>query len=257
METIQTQQKTGFHADALRAWGMIALALGALGRGLIQGRFLGAGSYSPQELLARMNDPETMTLVTVALVMQLLETCAVPIFAFLTVEGFCHTADFGKYLTRVVILAVLAEIPYNLAFSGKVLTVANQNPVFGVALTLITLYFYQRYPGNSIKALGIKLLVTVAAMVWAAMLRIEFGGCLVFLAAVLFAFRKKPMLATLAGATAAMVCSVSNVFFLVSPMTFLLLRNYNGEPGELGRGVKYLAYPAILLAIVVCGWIIL
>lgn len=256
METIQTQRKTGFHADALRAWGMIALAVGAVGRGLFQGRLLGAGTHSAQELLALMDDPETMTLVTVALVMQMLETCAVPIFAFLTVEGFCHTADFGKYLLRVLVLAVVTEIPYDLAFSGRVLSLTGQNPVFGVVLTLIALYFYGRYPGKRVKTLGVKLLVTVAAMVWAAMLRIEFGGCLVFLAAVLFAFRKKPMLGTLVGAAAAMACSVSSVFFLISPMTFLLLRSYNGEPGELSRGVKYLAYPAILLVIVACGVVI-
>ena len=75
------------------------------------------------------------------------------------------------------------------------------------------------------------------------------GTCsLLVIFAVLWAFRAKPMLCSIAGATASMVCCLFSMFFLAAPMGFLAVHFYNGEKGADNRRVNYLVYPVLLLA---------
>ena len=45
---------------------------------------------------------------------------AFPIFAFLLVEGVHHTRNRGRYMLRLSICALLAEIPYDLVVAGGI-----------------------------------------------------------------------------------------------------------------------------------------
>ena len=66
---------------------------------------------------------------------------AFPIFAFMTVEGYVHTSNFKKYMTRLLISAVISEIPFNLMLSGSVIYPYHQNVLwtFLIGLSLVHL----------------------------------------------------------------------------------------------------------------------
>lgn len=247
MQLIPGRKRNGIHSGALRTWGMLFVAAGVISRSVLQRSMLGMGGISGAQLLEIMSTESAMNIATAALVLQVLEACAVPIFACLLVEGFAHTSDFKKYLLRVLGLAVLSELPYNLAISGKLLDCSSRNPVFGVALGLIVLAFYKYYADRNAKNVAVKTVVTLAAVMWVGMLDIEYGVPMVLVSAVLWAFRSNTLLANVAGATVSIVCSLSSLFMMAAPMGFLAVHSYNGEKGESNRTVDYLAYPALLL----------
>lgn len=254
MERIVDQKPSGLNSNALRTWGMVFLALGAVGKSILQNRILCLDQVAPMELVEAMQNSGTvMLLATAALVLQALETCAVPIFAFLLAEGGQRTSNLPKYILRVGILALASEIPYNLAMSGTFLDVSSRNPVFGSVIGLLMLWFYGRFPERSFSQVMIRVAVTLAAMLWCVMLSVSCGPALLLVLAVLWAFREKPMLRGMVGAMAALLCSVGSMFYMASPMGFLAVHFYNGEKGPDNRVVSYLAYPVLLIGVWAAG----
>lgn len=257
MERLTHRKKTGINGNALRAWALLFAATGVIGRGVIQHHMLGAGQVTTQQLLEIMSASSgAMTMATISLVFQALETCAVPIFALFLVDGVTHTGDFKAYFLRVAALALICEIPHNLAFAGKVIYMGSRNPVFGVLLSLIMLYFYRRYAGTELKNVLIKVAVAAAAVVWCQMLKVEFGACLVLIVGTLWAFRGKTLYRNLAGSVVTVVCSIFSPFFLAAPMGFLAVFFYNEEKGTTSRRMNYLAYPVMLVIAAAAGFVL-
>lgn len=250
MERLENRRPRGINARNLRAWGLFFAAAGIIGRGTIQGHMLGVGALNGQELLSAIGATEqAMQLATISLILQALETCALPIFALLLVEGIQHTSDKKAYFLRVLGLALTCEIPYNLAVGVKILDFSTRNPVFSLVVAMAMILLYGMYDAPGIKNKLIKLFVTVAALVWCNMLTIEYGGPMVVIAAVLWAFRGKPLYRNFAGAAAAICCTAFNPFFLAAPMGFMAVHFYNGEHAERnGSNYNYLYYPIILIA---------
>lgn len=254
MERLVRRRKSEINGNVLRTWALLFLAAGVIGRGVIQTHLLGIGNANAEQLLQIMNSSDTaMTLTTVSLILTAVETCAVPIFALFLVDGVLHTSDFKAYFLRIVGLALLSEIPYNLALSGKLFALDGRNPVFGLVLCLVLLSFYRHYAQKKFQNILIKGAVTVAAVLWCEMLKIDCGTPTVLITAVMWAFRAKPMYRNFAGAAMAIVCSAVSPFYLASPMGFLAIHFYDGEKSDTSRKVKYLAYPGMLLAAALLG----
>ena len=69
---------------------------------------------------------------------------AFPIFAFMTVEGYFHTHNFKKYLTRMFIFAVLSEIPFDLMYGGTIFYPYHQNVIWTFVVGLIGIYLIEK-----------------------------------------------------------------------------------------------------------------
>ena len=246
MERLGNSRPSGLNTGSLRTWGMLFAIAGIVSRCVLQNTLLGVGTRSMQELMELMQADQTaMIITTVSLVLQAMETVAVPIFVFLLFEGFQHTSDWKKYLTRLVGLALLTEIPYDLAMNGKVLEFGTQNPVIGLVLCFALLLLFRRFAGKKL----ICVMMALAGFVWALMLKVDHGIPMLLMICVMQLFRNKKMYMGFSGMAAAALCTGISPFYLVAPMGFLAIHFYNGEKGNSSRLVNYLFYPVALLAI--------
>lgn len=246
MERLGNTKPSGLHTGNLRTWGMIFALAGIFSRSILQNQVLGIGIRSTQELMEFMQTSDAaMTIATIALVLQAMETVAVPIFVFLLAEGFRHTSNWKKYLFRVAGLALLTEIPYDLAMNQKVLEFGSQNPVFGLVLCMVLLYLFEHFSGKKL----ICVIIVLAGVAWAYILKVDHGIAMILMICVIRAFRNKHMLLGFSGMAVAALCIGISPFYLAAPMGFLIIHFYNGEQGESSRVVNYLFYPVMLLVI--------
>ena len=247
----EKRKKSGISGNALRIWGIVFLVCGIVGRGVVQTHMLGMNGAGFDELLTILNTmPNAMTLATFSLALQVAETCAVPIYAMLLIVGMQNTSDFIAYFKRVLGIAIVSEIPYNLAFGGKLIDLESRNPVFGVLLCLFMLYLWGTYKVSNKKVKLLKFLIAVVTLLWCQMLKVDHGAAFVIIVSIFWVFRKKTLFLNFAGAAAAMLCSLISPFYLASPMGVLAVHSYNGEKSTHTHRYNYLMYPILL----VIGW---
>ena len=251
MEQNLKKRKRGINARTLRLWGIVFAFAGIIGRGVIQAHMLGIVGDGTQDLLNILDTkPNAMMLTAFSIAMQAAETCAVPIFAMLLIEGMQNTSNFKAYFLRVATLAVVCEIPFNMALSAKLFDLKTRNPVFGVLICMFMLYLWGNYSVKSKKNTLIKFLIVIVAILWCEMLKIDFGSALVIIVAILWVFRNNTLFFNFAGAAAAMSCTLISPFFLASPMGFLVVHSYNGDEDTNSHKYNYLLYPVLLII----GW---
>lgn len=62
---------------------------------------------------------------------------AFPVFAFMIVEGYLHTHDLRRYLLRMLVWALLSEVPFDLMYGGSIFYPYHQNVLWTFLLGLL------------------------------------------------------------------------------------------------------------------------
>lgn len=93
-------------------------------------------------------------------ILTILGRIAMPIFAFLLVEGFHHTSNRKKYMQRLLIFAIIAEIPFNLFYNLTFIYPFHQNVLFTFLLGLCMMSLLEK--AKMKKNLFVKVLLSIA-----------------------------------------------------------------------------------------------
>lgn len=215
-----------------------------------------------------------LSTLTVIVVCEAVSWTAIPLYAWLAVTGFHKTSHLGRYMLRVLILALASEVPYDMATSHRFWDMGSQNPVWGVLASLIVLLAFRMvdpnppddtYRGRTF-ALGrpgacvVRIVVVLAALLWMWLGRVGLslgfvneGAILVAMAAIfdLLHRRENTMMYTAA--------ALGAVLFLMPALGVMFLHYRNGKLGyehkTTGMGF-YLAYFLQLLLFGALGMVV-
>lgn len=180
--------------------------------------------------------------VTPYYVMRAIGRIAFPIFCFLIAEGIAHTKDIRKYGMRLLILAVISELPFDMLLTHKWIFLGKQNVFFTLLLGVLLVYVYE-----NVKTEWKKWLCMVAVCVIAVTLKADYGLAGVLLIFVMHIFRDK--------AGAKTVLAYPLLSNRLTPMAaFVPIFMYNGQRGFIrSKGLQYafyFIYPLHMLALV-------
>lgn len=184
---------------------------------------------------------------------------AFPIFAFQIGEGYRHTSNWKSYLGRLLLFALLSEIPFNLLVSGRLWASAHQNVLFTLSLGLLAIAGMEKgracpSPWKSwLCCVGLPLLCLLAAE-W---LHTDYGWSGVLMVLGLYLFRKSRPMQLLLMVYLNQFCIRSRTVTLLGLSLHLqlfavlalpLIWTYNGERGK-GWNIGYWFYPLHMLLI--------
>ena len=119
------ERKKGLDSRGAVLIGMAFAVMGILARVLTR---VILGDMTPDNMDALAAKPGMMPAATAILVLESLSVCAVPIFAQMMVEAVQFAKDYKKLFLGLGFLAVITEIPYDLALFGRPFEMSQQNP---------------------------------------------------------------------------------------------------------------------------------
>jgi hypothetical protein len=189
-----------------------------------------------------------------ALWLRVVGRLAMPIIAFLLVEGYHHTRHLGRYLLRLLAFAVLAQPVYRLVFPHGL------NVFFDLLVGLCVIWAAERIRSRWLVA-GLLLVVGVAGFYvtldWWHLgvlmvfvfhaTRGRFGWTVAALGGLLLA--NAGLFAVVSARTGDPSYQLINFINLGCMLALPLLSRYNGQRGRDCRYLFYAFYPAHLLAI--------
>ena len=189
----------------------------------------------------------------IILMMRLVGRLAFPIFCFLLVEGFMRTRDVKKYVLRMLMFAFVAEIPFDLSLTSRVMTWKHQNVMFTMAIGLLALYALKWIDEKSYvkgKKWLLQGIVVAAAAGLATICKTDYSWSGILCICAIYLFKASNERKVLLGCVPLIMASILEVMaVLVTP----LVRMYNGERGLKLKYFFYAFYPLHLFILyVVC-----
>lgn len=182
--------------------------------------------------------------------MRLIGRISFPIFIFMLVYGAEHTRNIKRYLMRLLGMAVISEIPFNLMTGNKIYNPDYQNVMFtlfiGLCCIAFSRYISEKYSKNRILSCFLVAFITCAGMKLADILRTDYSWIGVLTIMLAYLFRNKKKLQMPVVCTALILYNFSEVTTL---FCIPLINACNGQKGQLPKWGAYFFYPAHIMLI--------
>lgn len=186
----------------------------------------------------------------VDLIFFLIGGLAFPIFCFLLVEGMIHTSNIKKYILRLFVFAVITEFIYDIADDNGWFYLKEQNVLFTLLISLITIIGIRKYSGNLLA----QSICFFTGIFVCHFINADFGtlGYGVILTTLLYTTREKKLFFNIAGPLLTIIASIFNGY-LLALLAFIPINLYNGNRGFKCTYLFYAIYPVSLLILHLVG----
>lgn len=187
---------------------------------------------------------------------------AFPIFAFQISQGYIHTKDIKKYMKRLLIFAIISQIPFML-FRTSITPGFAVNTIFTLLFGLISIYSYDKVS----KICGISIVISLGIL--AEICKFDYGFYGVTLVLLFYIFRNNKILLVSTFALFTIIKYSQMLLPYISYGSDIILKafdfylplcvctilssaficSYNGKKGHDSKYLLYLFYPLHLLLI--------
>ena len=183
-----------------------------------------------------------------------------PLYAFLISEGYVHTRNFSKYLTRLIVFGVISQIPAYLLFVGKSFNGLYLNIFFTLALGLLGIRIYDKIKS---KYISIPLIILLAVI--AELLKFDYGAFGVLMIVCFYVFKRNKLNMVLSQMFLMFILYMKKMSYytfslfnlqyilfqlLFSVISLAIILTYNGKKGKSSGKIKlmfYFFYPVDLI----------
>ncbi len=259
------KEKKGISGSTIKIIAIVAMLIdhiGAiiLGKILINNRLNSLNPTNIEEVLGFT--AQYGTILMIYTIMRMIGRIGFPIFCFLLIEGFLHTKSRLKYALRLLAFAIISEIPFDLALSGKCFNWGYQNVFFTLFLGLLVMIacdstdklinprINKFAEEKAALKVGLFQLLKIVMYIVAILLGIvasmhlqtDYGnpyGIGIICIMALYLFRKKKVSQIVAGC-------VIFIWEITAPLAFIPIGFYNGKRGLKMKYFFYAFYPVHL-----------
>ena len=186
--------------------------------------------------------------------MRIVGRLAMPIFSFCIAEGYVHTRDRKKYLLRMGIFALVSEVPFDLAFEGKI-SLDHQNIMLTFFLAILALILFDLIRGKRKEGTGkysigrsfLGIITVIAISVISIIVKTDYT-CFAVIAVFLFYVLKDTNHFLRTGVGVAFLAVTRTMgYYCATGLSIIPLFLYNGKKGKGLKWLFYAFYPGHLL----------
>ena len=207
-------------------------------------------------MLLMLCDHLQLTLLPELPILRCVGRLAFPLFAFMAVEGYLRTRSLKNYLLRLLMLAVISEIPFDLLVSGSVFDPMHQNVIWTIILGLCCIRAFENISADLKKMLS--AVVIIASLAAAIIARVDYSSAGVLTLLAFYAFRGNTVrcrlmqLLSLAFINLVLLGGIEFAFpyQALAVLSLPIIWLYDGSQGPHNGFIKaanYLFYPAHML----------
>lgn len=207
-------------------------------------------------MLLMLCDHLQLTLLPDLPILRCVGRLAFPLFAFMAVEGYLQTRSLKKYLLRLLMLAVISEIPFDLLVSGSVFDPMHQNVIWTIILGLCCIRAFENISAG--RKMMLSAVVIIASLAAAIIARVDYSSAGVLTLLAFYAFRGNTVrcrlmqLLSLAFINLVLLGGIEFAFpyQALAVLSLPIIWLYDGSQGPHNGFIKaanYLFYPAHML----------
>lgn len=240
--------KIGISSNALKNIAVVSMVCDHIGYRLIEHGLLKDYDLS-QDIVRLLADPSVRNYVLLDAILRGVGRIAYPIFAYLIVVSFLKTRSVYHFLARMLIFAVIAEVPFDLFWARNVINFEHQNVLFTYFLGLLAILCIDRMWKKELhhKSLTIGAVALCIASGYILHVDYDFVGVLVIV--LFYIFRSHSLYRDI---SIVMVLTLQYLLDVISCVSVVLIRICSGEyhKAKRFRYFFYWFYPIHMLILI-------
>lgn len=241
---IQKHSKIGLSSFYLKMIAIISMLIDHIGAVIIESML----TYNS------INGIDDESLLNTYYIMRSIGRIAFPIFCFLLIQGYLHTSDIKKYLTRLFIFAFISEIPFDLANFNEILEFSYQNVFFTLFFGLLAIYISDSLVKNLVKKSSSSKSLKSVLNILIFLIIFSLAGYITYLLNTDYSYYGILLILLLYKSSNNKIYTAISLFIGLLferhlPFVFLsipIILLYNGEKGKNIKYFFYIFYPAHL-----------